>query len=91
MAKTKRTRKLKRSAKTGSVRRIAATKVDNKLSILLIILALLVFTFAAISMSGSGKTVTNPEKVTTSATVKPTEKPVIKATVKPTTTVKTTN
>lgn len=87
MAKRKTSRKVKRT-KAGSVRRIADTKVDNKLSVLLIILALLVFALAAISMSGAvrPKTVTNPVKVTAS----PTAKPVVKATVKPATTVKTT-
>ena len=87
MAKRKTSRKVNRT-KTSSVRRIATTKVDNKLSILLIILALLVFALAAISMSnaGSQQTVTSPVKVTASPTVKP----VIKATVKPATTVKTT-
>ena len=91
MAKRKTSRKVNRT-KVSNIRRVATTKVDNKLSILLIVLALLVFALAAISMSstGSQQTVVSPVKVTASPTVKPTVKPVVKATVKPATTVKTT-
>ena len=87
MAKRKTSRKVNRT-KVSNIRRVATTKVDNKLSILLIVLALLVFALAAISMSstGSQQTVVSPVKVTASPTVKP----VVKTTVKPTTTVKAT-
>ena len=87
MAKRKTSRKVNRT-KVSNIRRVATTKVDNKLSILLIVLALLVFALAAISMgrTASQQTVVSPVKVTASPTVKP----VVKTTVKPTTTVKAT-
>jgi len=63
--------KVKKTKKINHIKRIATTKVDNKLSILLIVFALLVFALAAISMSSQSgsKTVDLPETTATSSAI----------------------
>jgi len=51
MAKVKKTNKSNKTKKVSTIKRVATKKVDNKLSLLLIVLALLVFALAAYSMS----------------------------------------
>ncbi|MGA3292133.1 MAG: hypothetical protein ABSC49_03260 [Candidatus Microgenomates bacterium] len=79
MAKRKVIRKVKKSAKVSRVRKIATTKVDNKLSILLIILALLIFALAALSMTkGTGSQSMGQNQVQIKVSPSPTAKPVVK-------------
>jgi uncharacterized protein YneF (UPF0154 family) len=82
--------KVKRNKKVNNIKKVAATKVDNKLSLLLIVLALLLFALVAIYISGSASqsTVMTPAKVTVTQTAKPVVKATVKPTVKPATTVK---
>jgi hypothetical protein len=79
MAKKKTIKKVTKAKKVGTVRKIASTKVDNKLSILLIVLALLIFALAALSMSvqSVSKTV-SPSPVPVKVTVTPSAKPIVK-------------
>jgi hypothetical protein len=71
--------KVKKTKKINHIKRIATTKVNNKLSILLIVFALLVFALAAISMSSqSGSKTIKPSPVATisaTSSAKPVVKP----------------
>jgi hypothetical protein len=70
--------KVKRSKKVSRIKKIASAKVDNKLSILLIVLALLVSALAAISMGQSGYQTSSSNQA--KVTVSPTPKPAVKTT-----------
>lgn len=65
-------------AKSKKVTKVATSKVNNRLSVLLLILALLVFALAAIVMSSDGKREVVPSPSPVKVTASPTAKPVVK-------------
>jgi hypothetical protein len=90
MAKVKKVNKAKKVVKAAKTTKVAKTtsvmntKVDNKLSVLLLVLAFLIFALAAIAMNDSSKSVSqtvSPIKVVATPTAKPVVK-TVKTTVK---------
>lgn len=75
MAKVKKSNKTKKITKTAKV---AASKVNNRLSVLLLILAFLVFALAAIAMNDSSKSQMVPSPSPVKVVATPTAKPVVK-------------
>jgi hypothetical protein len=72
MAKAKKTNKV---SHMSHIKRVATTKVDNRLSFMLIVLALLVFVLAALSMSSkSNNKVVSPTPTLTASPVAKTVK-----------------